>query len=116
MRKHKNQFITRLCRSSGIPFSTFINRRDRGWSLEKALYHPTARTKCVNDEPAEVLNIVPIMTREMKDLNMDSVNDFFNPIVGEGSDFQLQDAQEQTNALKRAFNRMYSDRPIRTDY
>ncbi len=103
-----------LARACGIAKTTFYNRLNHGWTLEKALYTPPQRTNKIVDKPG--CEYTKTYTREQKELNMDAVDNFLNPGVGEGHDFDFEDAQKGTNRLKRVFTRMYEGKKLNEKY
>ena len=63
--------------------------------------------KLRRNENSDVNAIYDIVLKERQQLDLKSVDEFFNPVVSEGSDFDLQDAEAGTAHLKRVFNLMY---------
>ncbi len=72
--------------------------------------------KKYSEEKEKTIDYARNHAKEKKELNMRAVDDFFDIEVGEGHDFDFEDAQKGTNRLKRVFTRMYEGKKLNEKY
>ena len=88
---------------AGINRSCLVSRIQRKWPFEKAIAEP------VKGEfySKEIIDFFPIAQKERQELNMEAVNEFFNPTVGEGGEDDFNDTEKRVDHLKRMFKKLY---------